>query len=454
MKKNRKQLILVLTSITYFWATLSFCAFNYLETSARINGLAGGFVGLSDDISAILCNPAGVRQVPIKTVNLSYSVPYVGLPIEALNLISISYLHPLYQIGNFGFNFTHFSVDNLYKENLLYLTYANKLNDFFDDLGTEIFTGINLKVFSHHYILDEETQQLVEYLGDPVLMKGKAASAFSMDIGSIFRLSRIVYLGFSFINIIPANVGIYYEDVVPQNIRTGISFRKPLEDNDIITRLNINCDVSYRAQTWGGFSDRFNLHTSAEIYFRYIPLTVRTGINLDSFSLGTSYLKKISSAKNMSLEFHYSFSLPFRLADNYGTHTINLVYMFGEPIVEKKKEVIEEKIKIKEELLEEIFKEEKESQKTPPELNKELLKSTTETVTTPTTQQPMTEKLEEQLTPQTTTQSTIQQVPQKTQPERPEKKKSTKSNKKTKEENVEEDIMKKLLELEEGVQQQ
>lgn len=451
MKKYKKQLIMLILTIQLL-ICFSFCAFNYLDISARANGLSGGFVGLADDISAILYNPAGLRQLPVKTVSFSYSIPYAGLPLESLNLAGISYSHPLSRIGCFGFNFIHFSAANLYKENLVYLTYSNKLNDFFDVLFTEIFTGINLKFFTHSYLLDRESQQLAEYLGDPVFTKGNTASAFSIDIGSIIRLGRIVYLGFSFINIIPANVGIYYEDIVPQNIKTGISFRKPMEDNEIISRFNINCDISYRTQSWGDLSDKFNFHSSAEIYFRYFPLSIRSGINLDSFSLGASYLKNISKAKNMNLELQYSFSLPFRLTDNYGSHTISLVYTFGTPIVEKKKDIIEEKIKIKEELLEEIFKEETKPQKSEPpqELNKELLESATDTMKTPAEEKSKEEA--QQLTPQTTIQQTIQQPSQKTKSE---KKKSEKIDKKSKEENVEEDIMKKLLELEkEGVQQQ
>lgn len=448
MKKYIRLIVIIL--VCNLFTSFIFCAFNYLDVSARANGLSGGFVGLADDISAILYNPAGTRQVPIKTANFSFSIPYVSLPIENLSLLGVSYLHPISNIGNFGFNFIHFSVPNLYMENLVYLNYSNKLNDFFDDLSTEIFTGINLKFFSHSYLLDKETQQLAEYLDDPVFTKGSSASAFSIDIGSIIRLGRIVYLGFSFVNIIPANVGIYYEDIVPQNIKTGISFRKPVEDSELINKFNINCDISYRAQTWGELSDRFNFHTSAEIYFKYFPLSIRTGINLDNFSLGASYTKNISKVKNMNLEIHYSFSLPFRLRDNYGSHTINLTYTFGQPIIEKKKEVIEEKIKIKEELLEEIFKEETKPQK-PQELDKELLKSTTDTIQAPV-EEAQKEEIKQQLTPQTTMQQLLQQEPlQKSQPD---KKKSEKIDKKSKEENVEEDIMKKLLGLEkEGSQQ-
>lgn len=455
MKRYKlKILISILTSFLLINSFL-FAAFNYIDTSARANGLSGGFVALADDISAILYNPAGLRQIPVKTVNLSYSVPYAGLPIEGLSLLGISYLHPVYQIGCFGFNFTHFSVADLYRESLLYINYSNKLNDFFDDLVTEIFTGINLKLFNLYYILDRETQQLVEYINDPVLTKSKGATAFSIDLGSIIRLGRVAYLGFSFINVIPANVGIYYEDIVPQIVRTGISFRKPTEESEVINKFNINCDISYRAQTWGELSDRFNFHTSAELYFKYLPLSLRAGISLDNFSLGASYLRNISKTRNMNLEIHYAFSLPFRLTDNYGNHTISLVYTFGTPIVEKKKEVIEEKIKIREELLEEIFKENTESNQLKPsqELNKEILKPTTETTTVSTEETPKeTPEQQQQLTPQTTTQQTVQQPSQKTQTK---KKKSDKADKKAKEKDIEEDIMKKLLELEkEGVQQQ
>ncbi|MEN3014358.1 MAG: hypothetical protein ABDH23_07105 [Endomicrobiia bacterium] len=433
MKLNITLLTLTLISFTYF----SFSAFQHIDSSARTNGLAGGFVGLADDLSAVFYNPAGLRQVLVKTVNISYSLPYVGLPVEGLSLAGIGYLHPIEALGCLGLNYVHFGAGNLYKENLVYLFYSNKLNDFFESLATEIYTGINFKFLSHSYILDEEAKKLAEYLGDPVLTKGTSASAFTLDIGCLIRLGRITYLGFSFNNVIPANVGIYYEDIVPQDIKTGISFRKPLEDNKIINRFNINCDISYRAQTWGDFSDRFNFHTSLELYFKRFPIILRSGINLNNISLGASYSKNISKNKNMNLDFHYSFSLPFRITDNYGIHNISLYYSFGSPITEKKKEIIEQKIKVKEELLEEIFKEETPQQQPPQELKKDLLKSTTIQTEQPETEPP---QIKQELTPQTTHQPSIQLKKEK--------------SKEIKEESVEDDIMKKLLELEkEGTQQ-
>lgn len=438
-----KNKFILLIMFVFSYSSL-FCAFQYIDTSARAKGLAGAFVALADDVSAILHNPAGLRQILVKTVYFSYSLPYLGLPIDALNLVGLSYLHPIASIGCFGFNYTYFGAGNVYKENLVCLSYSNKLNDFFEDLSTEIYTGINLKILSHSYILDKEAQQLVEYLGDPVLTKGTSATAFTLDLGSIIRLGRIVYLGFSFNNLLPADVGIYYEDIVPQELKTGLSFRRPFEDNEIISKLNVNCDISYRAQTWGELSDKLNFHTSLEMYFRNFPITLRTGVNLDNFSLGVSYLRNISKTKNMNLEIHYSFSLPFRIVDNYGNHNISLVYNFGQPIIEKKKEAIEEKIKIREEIIEEIFKEEKPQQSPPQELRKDLIESTTSQIKT---QQESIES--QQLTPPTTSQQLIEPKKQDSQ-----LKKEKDKTKKTKEENIEDDIMKKLLELEkEGTQQ-
>ncbi|MCS7231295.1 MAG: hypothetical protein RMJ67_04070 [Elusimicrobiota bacterium] len=438
-----KNKFILLIMFVFSYSSL-FCAFQYIDTSARAKGLAGAFVALADDVSAILHNPAGLRQILVKTVYFSYSLPYLGLPIDALNLVGLSYLHPIASIGCFGFNYTYFGAGNVYKENLVCLSYSNKLNDFFEDLSTEIYTGINLKILSHSYILDKEAQQLVEYLGDPVLTKGISATAFTLDLGSIIRLGRIVYLGFSFNNLLPADVGIYYEDIVPQELKTGLSFRRPFEDNEIISKLNVNCDISYRAQTWGELSDKLNFHTSLEMYFRNFPITLRTGVNLDNFSLGVSYLRNISKTKNMNLEIHYSFSLPFRIVDNYGNHNISLVYNFGQPIIEKKKEAIEEKIKIREEIIEEIFKEEKPQQSPPQELRKDLIESTTSQIKT---QQESIES--QQLTPPTTSQQLIEPKKQDSQ-----LKKEKDKTKKTKEENIEDDIMKKLLELEkEGTQQ-
>jgi len=396
--------------------TQLFCAFVCQDFSARTNGLAGAVVGLADDVSCISFNPAGLRQVLVKSFALSYFKPYIGLPNISLNSLNLIYAHPLQNIGVFGISFNYFDVLDTYKENTFYLTYSNKLNDFIEDLGTEVYTGITFKFLNHSYNWDEETKQIAESLADPVITKESSASAFTLDLGSIIRLGKIVYLGISLLNVVPANVGIYYEDVVPMVIKTGVSFRKDINSN-LIKKLN----------------DRINLHSAAEVYI-YDKFVLRTGINFNNFSLGFSYFKEFH--KNTKLELLYSFNLPFRITDNFGSHNISLVYSFGKPITEKKKEVIEEKIKVKEELLKEIFKEET--------LKEQELQPST------TTQQ---EIKQEQLQPSTTQQQEIKQEqlqPSTTEQQiKPVKQEKKKDKKEIKEEDLEEDIMKKLLELEE-----
>lgn len=448
MKIKLSSLILILIF------SYSYSAFEYIDTSARTNGLTGAFVALSDDLSSIVYNPAGLRQVLVKTLSFSYLAPYIGLPDISLGLFNLSYAHPLENIGTFGFNFVNYNAMNVYTENSVFLTYSSKLNDFMEDLQTEIYTGVNLKFLSHSYNWDEETKNLAKFLGDNVITKSNNASGFSLDIGSIIRLGKVVYWGFSISNLIPANLGIYYNDVVPSILRTGISFRRPIENNNLIEKLNINCDVSYRMQEWGTFSDRLNLHSGVEIYFKQINVIARTGINLNNFSLGMSYYKNISQAKNMNLVLHYSFSLPFRISDNYGNHNLTLVYEFGAPITEKKKEVIEEKIKLKEELLEEIFKEEQKEQPQQ-ELKKDILQQTTIQIKQEPLQQGTTQQPQQQIQPNTLIQPETKQTPlqgsatqqMEQKQEQPKKDKRQRSKEKT-EENVDEEIMKKLLEME------
>jgi hypothetical protein len=422
----------IITIFIGLLTTQLFCAFVDQDFSARTNGLAGAVVGLADDVSCISFNPAGLRQVLVKSLALSYFKPYIGLPNISLNSLNLIYAHPLQNIGVFGISFNYFDVLDTYKENTFYLTYSNKLNDFIEDLGTEVYTGITFKFLNHSYNWDEETKKIAESLADPVITKESSASAFTLDLGSIIRLGKIVYLGISLLNVVPANVGVYYEDVVPMVIKTGVSFRKDINSN-LIKKLNLNYDISYRTQDWGEYKDKINLHSAAEVYI-YDKFVIRTGINFDNFSLGFSYFKEFH--KNTKLELLYSFSLPFRITDNFGSHNISLVYSFGKPITEKKKEVIEEKIKVKEELLKEIFKEE-----TPKE--QELQPSTT-------TQQ---EIEQEQLQPSTTQQQEIKQEqlqPSTTEQQiTPVKQEKKKDKKEIKEEDLEEDIMKKLLELEE-----
>jgi len=438
MKMIKRDILIILFVLILLRISLN-CAFINQNTFARTSGLAEAYVGLADDVASIVFNPAGLRQVLVKTLSLSYYSYYIGLPGMNFYSSNLTYSHPLQNIGVFGFSFTFFDALGMYRESLVYLTYSNKLNDYFEGLDTEIYSGLNFKFLTHSYNLDEESKQLAENLSDPVFTKSFSASAFTMDLGTIIRLGKIVYLGISFLNVIPANVGIYYEDFVPFESKVGISFRKPLESS-ILKKLNLNCDISYRAQDWGEMKDKLNFGTSVETYL-YESFVLRGGINFNKFSLGVSYLKEF---KNMKLEFLYSFSLPFRLADNFGSHNITVLYSFGKPIVEKKKEVIEEKIKVKEEILKEIFKEEEEEKKEEIEVqeqkeNIEIFKEKEEEKKEEIEVQEQKENIQESLQPSTIEQPQVEPTPTK----------DKKDKKEIKEEELEEDIMKKLLELEE-----
>jgi len=424
-----KKFFTTLLTIFLSFNSDTFCAFIEQNFSVRANGLAGSCVGLADDVGCISYNPAGLRQVLVKSISLSYFKPYLGIPDLDFNSVNFTYSHPFQNIGVFGISYNYFDILTVYKENILSLTYSNKLNDFIESLTTEVYSGITLKILGHTYDWDEETKQIAQHLSDPVITKGSSAAAFTLDIGSIIRLGKIVYLGISLINLLPANVGIYYEDIVPVVSRIGISFRKNL-DSSVIKKLNLNYDISYRGQEWGEFKDKFNLHSSAEVYI-YDKFVLRTGVNFDYFSLGFSYFKELP--KNLRLEFLYNFSLPFRITDNYGSHNVSIVYSFGKPIVDKKKEVIEEKIKVKEELLKEIFQEEEKEEKQEKQQPIEQPK-----------QEQQQEIEQESLQPSTTEQ---QQIPIKIE----EKKeiKGKKEKKEIKEDELEKDIIEKLLQLEE-----
>jgi hypothetical protein len=329
-------------------------AFQFSDFSARGNGLGGAFVALANDNSAPLYNPAGLRQVRRKNLLLSYLKPYLTLPDINLNFLHFNFTCPLPRVGNLGLSCLLYTADKYYSEYVFLLNYAARLSDFFPDISFHTLAGINIKILGHSYSWDEEIKAAGIAAKDPIIVGNKTQqSAVSFDLGFLTRIVKNLYFGFSVNDIIQPNVGLVYEDRVPLTIRTGISLREPLS-LWYIRELVINCDISYRNQSWGKWSDRLNFYVGNEIS---IPpkILLRYGINLSNFSLGGSYIFKTKD----SLQLRIDYSLLFPLHFSYRletTHNIALSCEFGKLI----EDVEPAKEKIKEKIIEEIFEEKEE----------------------------------------------------------------------------------------------
>ncbi|MFH1361491.1 MAG: S-layer homology domain-containing protein, partial [bacterium] len=201
-----------------------------IATGARTLGMGKSFVGLSDDISSIFLNPAGLANIDRWQIT-SMS----GKLLEEFNYVSISGLYPT-NFGNFGVAYVRsdiggafpttieaasdpadpiFIIDTnqdpmSYYNNLFILSYGEKLEKFFmlpvlNNVGDrfpwfkQINFGANLKFFAVNLTGDHITQG--------------SASGTEIDLGFQGKPLTWLSLGANVQNLLPTTMGgkLHYE---------------------------------------------------------------------------------------------------------------------------------------------------------------------------------------------------------------------------------------------------
>jgi len=305
-----------------------FSAFQDIGFSARAEGMGGVYASRGFDSTVLFYNPAGASFLNYPEASFMFFKPYFGLDGVNWNYYYLSGVYPLSKF-NLGTAIGMYDADSLYSENIFIFSFSMLKNN----LGI----GANLKILTHKYNLDEEF--LNEY-------KSSSKTAFTLDTGINYSLKNSIKIGFSLENIIPADVGLKEEDLVPLILRFGASrnFNKIWKMDDFLVGTDFvlrDGELSYRFGVEGWFMDL---------------LGARAGFNDRSLSFGLSYIFGIGSNE---LEIVYSFSLPFGIGDNFGSHRIQTVFRFfgkeKEEIEEEEVEEIEEEEMDEQELKKRYF---------------------------------------------------------------------------------------------------
>lgn len=184
------------------------------------------------------------------------------------------------------------------------------------------YVGINLKYLTHKYFWDksEKFQQAAEYYNDPVVASGDSAGAVTVDLGILAKFGEKLSVGLAGKNLTQPDVGLYYEDKVPTELRFGLAYKIPHWEG--VSGL----DFSYRLQEWGESSDKLNIHLGGEKWFAEHTYGVRLGVNKDEMSLGGSFAKGFT--KRLILQIDYAIIWSFNIADNLGSHRISTTAKF------------------------------------------------------------------------------------------------------------------------------
>lgn len=316
-----KRIIII---ICILFCTVSvFAAFEDYGWGTRAMALAGAYTGLADDGTAPFYNPAGVAFMEKFEVSFMYAGLLTGLDMESLSTMQSSLAFNK-GFGGIAINWARFSVDTLYNEDLLILTYANSLGEFSSSLDENVYFGISGKMYKTEFKMVD-----ANLLNDPVFSQGQSKSSYGVDLGCMINLGirKRAYdnyrVGISVLNINEPDIGIAQTDRIPREYKGGFFYPIPISDSfleDIsISRSLVAFSVSYVSET------EWNLHLGLENNFFDDLLSVRFGSNLNEIGGGLGFLY---SLKSLDINVNYTFLYPFRIRDSFGSHRTSLSVRF------------------------------------------------------------------------------------------------------------------------------
>ncbi len=194
-------------------------SFGDIQAGARSMGMGGAFVGLADDASAPLFNPAGIGQFQKLDLLLNYTALNSGLTVGSLYTGYVGVVVPTQTAGSFGIGLyqrgASIGSENLFTESVLALNYARGFN--------QLYFGLTAKALMASWNDVNGAVTLNPYFnGDD----GK--SSFDVDAGILYTPFRNLALGLAVENLMATDMAIntdLTEDKLDRVLKTGVAFR-------------------------------------------------------------------------------------------------------------------------------------------------------------------------------------------------------------------------------------
>ena len=296
----------------------------------RALALGGAFVGLADDASAMIWNPAGLgirQRLEVQATHAAYSDLGSAQDYVAVVL-------PNWRWGTVGISISHFSIDGIEHRddrNLL-------LGDDLSDSQTEIALGFGRS-------LSEALS-----IGGTVKIQRQSLAGFSgsglgLDAGVLLRAGALLRTradwanrltwGLSVRNLVPPSIRLDQESVPdPAVVRTGIGFRAPAPGGRSALVL-LDLEKSQGVGT--------RLHAGME--FQLHPLLgLRAGFNTGRLSAGTAI-----AWRGFSVDYTYEDG------DVSGVHRFGISRALGMTVTEQREAASQAKEKDLQARLDEAF---------------------------------------------------------------------------------------------------
>ncbi|MDD4004817.1 MAG: hypothetical protein PHW69_06390 [Elusimicrobiaceae bacterium] len=281
-----------------------FASFEDVGLGPKPTAMGGAYTAQGEDLVGAFYNPAALAGVNRMEAIATYEKMFLGLTDgSSLGTQIIGLGYPLTISGKYrgtlGINMQSFSLDSLYSESTLMLSYARRF-------GKDYQAGLSIRKMSITYGSDEYTKE------NPTLSSGGGASGMGFDIGLV-KLGPTFNWGFSVINLNQPSVAIKYANPVGRIIRGGISLKRRF--------VTWNTDLLM-------LDSGIRLKTGAEYRLKNRPFALRGGMNLGAqsyrnltFGLGYTY---------GALVIDYAFELPLSgIAGTMGNHQFGITYRWG-----------------------------------------------------------------------------------------------------------------------------
>ena len=299
----------------------------FLETpaTARLAALGGSYVAIADDAATLTANPAGLGTVRRPEVAADYSRIYTGLS-DSLQ-ISHYYLGaalPLRAGGTLAAGFKEFDFGSLYSERVLSIGYGRWWT-------SRLALGANVKQLHHSYSVPTQT---VDDFGnvqngtpDFFTQNGSAKSAYSADLGALYKCGTKTTLGLAVQDINEPNVALSPDDNDPvaRTVRAGLAYQM----NPGLTLASAvdtrEALPHQRDWIWTGGTEWKGLQTAAGGFPLRGSITVGSR-EYRQGAVGAGYIVG-------ELQLDYAFMMGISgltFGDSTGTHRFSMTYRFGD----------------------------------------------------------------------------------------------------------------------------
>jgi len=292
-------------------------SFEDYVTGGRATGVDGAMTASSDDVFSLYYNPAAAAFMSAPELGTTVGRLYSGLSDNSdISRSFFGYVYPFHRQA-VGVSYTALSLNSLYKEEMIGLSYAWRMGDRFS-LGV---TGKNYrKTIGHDFNTDNAELNGSARLGvnDPVFRNGYEADAWGGDASMLYRLGN--------------------------GWRTGLMVRNVNEPN--VALGSASSDPAPRSWNWGfarewksqavmldATRDRFTdmetrLHGGYETWWLDNRLGMRAG-----GGYGERDYRRVTAGFSYRLslvQFDYGYIMPFdTVQGTLGTHQISLVFHWG-----------------------------------------------------------------------------------------------------------------------------